>query len=151
MTSGCCIATEPSNVMIDEHGNARITILVIAGLAEEFGADELAEARRLHGAEQLEGKRTDSSDDIYSLGLVLYELFTGRKAFDAPTLGELIDLRRSDTTPTTPSSIVKDLDPIIEKVIDRCTQKDPAQRPASALQVAAALPGGIRWPRACGG
>ena len=41
-----------------------------------------------------------------------------------------------------PTSIVKDLDPLIEKVIDRCLQRDPALRPATALQVAAALPGG---------
>jgi serine/threonine-protein kinase len=57
-------------------------------------------------------------------------------------LGELIKLRRSDSTPTTPTSIVKDLDPVIESIIDRCIQKDPVRRPASALQVAAALPGG---------
>jgi len=54
----------------------------------------------------------------------------------------LIKLRRGNTTPTTPTSIVKDLDPIIERVIDRCIQRDPALRPSSALQVAAALPGG---------
>ncbi|MBA3569867.1 MAG: protein kinase, partial [Pyrinomonadaceae bacterium] len=80
--------------------------------------------------------------DVYSLGLLFYELFTSKKAFEAATLGELIKLRRSNTSPTTPTSIVKDLDPIIERVIDRCIQKDPAERPSSALQVAAALPGG---------
>lgn len=134
---------KPSNVMIDEHGNARITDFGLAGLAEEFGADELAAGTPAYMApEQLEGKEQTVRTDIYSLGLVLYELFTGKKAFEAATVGDLIKLRRSDTTPTTPTSIVKDLDPIIEKVIDRCIQKDPAQRPSSALQVAAALPGG---------
>jgi hypothetical protein len=134
---------KPSNVMIDEHGNARITDFGLAGLAEEFGADELAAGTPAYMApEQLEGKEQTVRTDIYSLGLVLYELFTGKKAFEAATFGDLIKLRRSDTTPTTPTSIVKDLDPIIEKVIDRCLQKDPAQRPSSALQVAAALPGG---------
>src|SRR5205807_10550953 len=54
----------------------------------------------------------------------------------------LIKLRRSDKTPTTPTSLVKDLDPLIEKVINRCLEKKPEHRPASALQVAAALPGG---------
>ncbi len=134
---------KPSNVMIDEHGNARITDFGLAGLAEEFGADELAAGTPAYMApEQLEGKEQTVRTDIYSLGLVLYELFTGKKAFEAATFGDLIKLRRSDTTPTTPTSIVKDLDPIIEKVIDRCIKKDPAQRPSSALQVAAALPGG---------
>ena len=134
---------KPANVMIDGDGNARITDFGLAGLAEEFHEDELAAGTPAYMApEQLEGKEQTVRTDIYSLGLVLYELFTGRKAFEASTLNELIKLRRSDTTPTTPTSIVKDLDPLIEKVIDRCIQKDPAQRPASALQVAAALPGG---------
>jgi hypothetical protein len=92
--------------------------------------------------EQIEGRDQTVQSDIYSLGLVLYELFTGKRAFEAPTLGELVKLRRGDTSPTTPSEIVKDLDPAIERVIDRCLQKDPARRPSSALQVAAALPGG---------
>ncbi len=134
---------KPANVMIDGDGNARITDFGLAGLAEEFGDDELVAGTPAYMApEQLEGKEQTVKTDIYSLGLLLYELFTSRKAFEAATLGELVKLRRSNTTPTTPTSIIKDLDPLIEKVIDRCIQTDPAARPASALQVAAALPGG---------
>ncbi|HMJ25012.1 MAG TPA: protein kinase, partial [Pyrinomonadaceae bacterium] len=134
---------KPANVMIDEYGNARILDFGLAGLAEEFGADEMRAGTPAYmSPEQIEGKEQTARSDIYSLGLVLYELFTGRKAFEASTFGDLIKLRRSDTIPTTPTSIVKDLDPVIEKVIDRCIQKDPSQRPATALQVAAALPGG---------
>jgi len=134
---------KPANVMIDEHGNARITDFGLAGLAEEFGDDELVAGTPAYMApEQLAGKEQTVKTDIYSLGLVLYELFTSKRAFEAATIGELIRLRRSNPTPTTPSSLVKDLDPLVEKVIDRCIQTDPAQRPSSALQVAAALPGG---------
>jgi predicted Ser/Thr protein kinase len=134
---------KPSNVMIDEHGNARILDFGLAGLTEEFGDDEMRAGTPAYMApEQIEGLEATVRSDIYSLGLVLYELFTGKRAFEASSLNELIKLRRSETTPTTPTSIVKDLDPVIEKVIDRCTQKTPEQRPTSALQVAAALPGG---------
>lgn len=129
--------------MIDGDGNARILDFGLAGLAGEFLDDEATAGTPAYMApEQLEGKSATVRSDIYSLGLVLYELFTGKRAFEAGTLRELIKLRRSDTSPTTPTSIVKDLDPLIERVIDRCLQKDESQRPASALQVAAALPGG---------
>src|SRR2546426_1627934 len=134
---------KPSNVMIDGDGNARILDFGLAGLTEEFSDDEIRAGTPAYmSPEQLEGKEQTVKSDIYSLGLVLYELFTGKRAFEAPTFGDLIKLRRSDTTPTTPSEIVKGLDPMVEKVIDRCLQKDPDRRPSSALQVAAALPGG---------
>ena len=134
---------KPSNVMIDGDGNARITDFGLAGLVEEFRDDEISAGTPAYMApEQFDGEPPTVRTDIYSLGLLLYELFTGKRAFEASTLDELIKLRRSDTTPTTPTSLVKDLDPLIERVIGRCLEKDPAQRPASALQVAAALPGG---------
>ncbi len=134
---------KPANVMIDEHGNARLTDFGIAALAEDIRSEEIrAGTPSYMSPEQLAGKELTTRSDIYSLGLVLYELFTGKKAFDAPTLTELLHLRNSDTTPTTPSSLVQNIDPLVEGVILRCIEKDPDRRPASALQVAAALPGG---------
>jgi serine/threonine-protein kinase len=134
---------KPANVMIDGDGNARILDFGLAGLTDEFREDELAAGTPAYMApEQLAGKEQTVRTDIYSLGLVLYELFTAKKAFEASSFGELLKLRLSDMTPTMPTSIIKDLDPLIEKVIDRCIEKDPERRPSSALQVAAALPGG---------
>ncbi|MFL6231120.1 MAG: protein kinase [Pyrinomonadaceae bacterium] len=92
--------------------------------------------------EQITGGELTARSDIYSLGLLLYELFTGKKVFEAQSLHDMIRLRRSGAAPTNPSSLIKGLDPAIERVILRCLEKNPQDRPTSALQVAAALPGG---------
>jgi serine/threonine-protein kinase len=129
--------------MIDENGDVRITDFGLAGLVEEFGEGAALEGTPEYmSPEQLEGRELTSRSDIYSLGLVIYELFTGRKAFSAKTLNELLRLRRTESLPESPSRYVKDLDPLVERVIERCLSADPKERPASALQVAAALPGG---------
>jgi serine/threonine-protein kinase len=134
---------KPANVMIDDDGNVRITDFGLAGLLEEIRDEEIRTGTPAYmSPEQLAGNNLTVRSDIYSLGLVLYELFTGKKAFDAPTLPQLLNLRSTRTTPTTPSMIVPDLDPIVERVVLRCIEEDPEKRPASALQVAAALPGG---------
>ena len=134
---------KPANVMIDENGDVRITDFGLAGLTEEFGAGVALEGTPEYmSPEQLAGRELTVRSDIYSLGLVIYELFTGRKAFAANTLNELLRLRRSESLPESPSSIVKDLDPTVERVVERCLAVEPKDRPSSALQVAAALPGG---------
>src|SRR5258708_32599115 len=132
-----------ANSRREGEGNARVLDFGRGVLGEDFVAEKMrGDTPGYMAPEQIEGKEQTIKSDIYSLGLVLYELFTGKRAFEAATLNELIKLRRSDATPTTPTSLVKNLDPVVEKVIDRCIQKDPSRRPASALQVAAALPGG---------
>ncbi len=79
--------------------------------------------------------------DLYSLGLVLYELFTGKQAFAGTTPAQRLKAQK-ELTPTHPSSHVEDLDPAVERVILRCLEREPRNRPLSALSVAAALPGG---------
>src|ERR1700726_2936770 len=91
--------------------------------------------------EQLAGQEVTAKSDIYSLGLVLYEIFTGKRAFDAEALADLVK-QRHERPVSNPSTWVKDLDPAVERVIMRCLEADPANRPAAALAVAAALPGG---------
>jgi hypothetical protein len=134
---------KPANVMIDSDGNVRITDFGIAGLIEEIREEDIRAGTPAYmSPEQLAGKELTIKSDIYSLGLVLYELFTGKKAFDAPTLGQLLQLRNGNTAPTTPSTLITDIDALVERAILRCMEKDPELRPASAIQVAASLPGG---------
>jgi hypothetical protein len=133
---------KPANIMLDGRGRVRITDFGLAGLAAEIGgADALAGTPAYMSPEQFAGGELTPKSDLYSLGLVLYEIFTGKRPFDATSTEEMARLR-DKSAPTAPSQFVKDLDPLIERVILRCLEKDPAKRPASALQVAAALPGG---------
>ena len=133
---------KPSNVMLDGRGQVLLTDFGLAGLAEQIEAAEVRNGTPLYMApEQLAGTEVTVKSDIYALGLVLYEVFTGKRPFQANTLQELVQAR-SETTPVVPSSIVQNLDPVVERVILRCLEADPARRPPSALAVAAALPGG---------
>jgi Protein kinase domain len=133
---------KPSNIMLDGAGKARITDFGLAGIAATIqGAEVHAGTPAYMAPEQLSGKEVTAKSDIYSLGLVMYEVLTGRRVYDAVTLPELMKARAEGRI-TSPSTLVKDLDPLIERVILRCLEADPAKRPASALQLAAALPGG---------
>ena len=133
---------KPANVMLDGAGKIRLTDFGLAGIAASIkGADVRAGTPAYMAPEQLAGRDVSTKSDIYSLGLILYEILTGKRAFEAATLPELMKQRESGAI-TNPSTLVRDLDPLIERVILRCLEADPEKRPASALQVAAALPGG---------
>jgi serine/threonine protein kinase len=80
---------KPANIMLDGRGRVRITDFGLAGIAEELQNDARAGTPAYQAPEQLAGEGVSSASDIYSLGLVLYELFTGEKAFDAPSAVEL--------------------------------------------------------------
>jgi len=129
---------KPANVMIDGTGKVRITDF---GLAGASGQSVRAGTPAYMAPEQLGGAEVTVRSDIYALGLVLYEIFTGQRALDAKNLAELIRMReQSGIVP--PTALVRDLDPDVEATILRCLRPDPNQRPASALTVSATLPGG---------
>jgi len=133
---------KPANIMIDSHGEVRIMDFGLAAIADQLEAHDVRSGTPAYMApEQLAGKDATKQSDLYALGLVLYELFTGKAAFEAKTVEEFLRLRAAQPA-TTPSTLIPDIGPRLESAILRCLEPDSAQRPASALDVAALLPGG---------
>ncbi|HET6959385.1 MAG TPA: serine/threonine-protein kinase, partial [Vicinamibacterales bacterium] len=131
---------KPANVMIDGDGNVRITDFGLAVAAGDITASRAGTPQYM-APELLTGGAPSVKTDIYALGLILFEMFTGKRAFDAKTFNELMSMHQTRTV-ATPSSMLRELDPSVERLIMRCLEHDAALRPGSALAVAAALPGG---------
>jgi serine/threonine-protein kinase len=132
---------KPGNVLIDGQGRAKITDFGLAALASDLEAPELAGTPAYMAPEQLGEGRVSYASDIYSLGLVLYEMFTGRRPFASEDSQQVLErLHRSDIPRM--SAQVQGVDPQVEEVVLRCLRLEPERRPKSALDVAAALPGG---------
>jgi serine/threonine-protein kinase len=135
---------KPGNIMIDGRGQVLITDFGLAALAVQVtGAEARYGTPAYMAPEQLTGNQASVRSDIYALGLVLYEMFTGRRAFEAHSRDELLRLEETGA-PAGPSTLVRDLDPAVERVIQRCLEPDPARRPSSALSVAVS---GLPWSR----
>jgi hypothetical protein len=133
---------KPANVMLDGRGRVRITDFGLAITADTAPLRIDASGTPAYMApEQFTGEGASVRSDIYALGLVLYELYTGKRAFSANSLDELIDRKLHDP-PVPPSRLVTDMDAAVERVILRALASDPRARPASVAEVAAALPGG---------
>ena len=132
---------KPSNVMIDGKGHVRITDFGLAMVASDAShQSSLAGTPGYLAPELLSGSAPSVQSDLYSAGLVLYELFTGKRAFESSSLDELYRKQR-ETDPIPPSNVVRNFDPAVERAILPCLHRDPSRRPRSALSVAAALSG----------
>ena len=132
---------KPANIMLDGHGQVRITDFGLAKLAEDGTEGEVAGTPAYMAPEQLTRGEATIQSDLYSLGLILYELFTGKAVHKSGSLPDLIKAHQQ-SSPSQPSSIVGDIDPTVERVILRCLARQSQERPQSAHAVAAALPGG---------
>ena len=130
---------KPANVMIDGRGQARITDFGLARLEDSAsGVGEIAGTPAYMAPEQLARGETTIQSDLYSLGLILYEAFTGQPVHKSGSIEEL-NRAHAASSPRPPAELVADLDPAVERAILHSLQKDPRQRPASARAVADAL------------
>ena len=132
---------KPANIMIDGRGQVRIMDFGLAGFVEEVrGEKGFAGTIGYMSPEQLAGQSATMRSDVYSLGLVMYEILTGRKPYEARTLEGIRDLQAAGP-PAAPSEFVSELEPAVNDLIMWSLERDPARRPSSARAVASAMPG----------
>jgi serine/threonine protein kinase len=131
---------KPENVMIDAQGNLKIMDFGIArsmeGMSQLTGG--MLGTPAYMAPEQAAGKPVDYRTDIYALGLMLYEMFTGTQAFHADNAIALA-LKQLNEAPTPPSAIEPSVSAQMETVILKCIEKDPARRFQSVLELDTAL------------
>jgi len=122
---------KPANILITEDGRVKLTDFGMARLASHNGADSpLLGTPAYWCPEQIVGKAQDARSDIFSLGVVLYEMVTGQRPFDADSLQGICG-RVLSSTPLPPSHFNNSLPQPLNDIIVRCLAKDPAARYAS--------------------
>src|SRR5215211_1854391 len=133
---------KPANVLIDSHGNVFLTDFGIAKLLES-ASPRLTQTDAIMGTpayispEQAQSQSVDQRADIYSLGIILYEMVTGRVPFLADTPLAVLFKHISDPLPL-PSLVKPDIPPSIEQVILKALAKDPKDRFSTAEEFVAA-------------
>ena len=131
---------KPHNVIVDDLGHAKVTDFGIA----RAGASEMTETGSIMGTaqylspEQAQGHAVTATSDIYSIGVMLYEMLAGRLPFEGDS-AVAVALKHLSEQPPPISQFRPDVHPALEAVVMAALAKDPAQRWQSAEDLAAAL------------
>ncbi len=131
---------KPHNVIVDDSDHAKVTDFGIA----RAGASDMTETGSIMGTaqylspEQAQGHAVSASSDLYSIGVVLYEMLTARVPFDADS-AVTIALKHVSQAPTAPTQVNAQIPPELEQIVMWVLNKNPADRPQDADQFITAL------------
>jgi hypothetical protein len=132
---------KPGNILVDGDGEPYLADFGLARLIGEHGLTHhgvFVGTPHYCSPEQVALEELDERSDIYALGLVIFEMATGRRPFEAGTVGEVLAMQRS-TLPPDPKKISPEIPGELAAIIIRCLAKDPADRIATARELEEAL------------
>jgi serine/threonine-protein kinase len=132
---------KPGNILVDDDGEPFLADFGLARLIGERGITQhgvFVGTPHYCSPEQVALEELDERSDIYNLGLVLFEMATGRKTFEAETVAEILTMQRNAPAPD-PTTISPQIPGELGAIILRCLAKDPADRIATARELREAL------------